>query len=262
MIRILILGHTGMIGSTAATYFEQINTYKVITLNTRWGDPLFRENILTLDPNLIINCIGAIPQKNPSEDEYRKLNIELPIFLETLSIPVIHPATDCEFSGELPTPLLYTKVSTRDATDAYGKSKAEIAALIETSFIHTKMIRASVIGHEMGSKAGLLEWFLHSTGSVYGYTNHYWNGITTLQWAKLCDEIIKNWDTQPILNQYATESSLTKYNVLETIKKVYDKDIIVDALETEGSINKCLESDTKLPTLKEQLEILRTFSKK
>jgi dTDP-4-dehydrorhamnose reductase len=65
------------------------------------------------------------------------------------------------------------------------------------------MIRVSIIGHELSSNYSLLDWFLNSDGTVNGYDDHYWNGVTTLAWAKICSSIMNNWDTVPTLNQYA-----------------------------------------------------------
>ena len=61
---------------------------------------------------------------------------------------MIHPSTDCEFSGNIPATRKYTKKDVRDAIDDYGKSKAEISKRIENGFKNTKIIRTSIVGHE------------------------------------------------------------------------------------------------------------------
>jgi dTDP-4-dehydrorhamnose reductase len=258
-VRILVLGHNGMLGRTIVRYFTEIGHNSVLTTATRWGDHKFLTEINNLKPDFIVNCIGKIPQKNPSAHDYVSINIELPRALETLHIPTIHPSTDCEFNGALAKGSVYTKDSIRDADDIYGKSKAQISNEIVASFNHTKIIRTSIIGHEKESSVALLDWFLSQSGTVYGYTNNYWNGLTTLQWAKVAEHLIENWGRMPALNQYGTNVHYSKFDILNIIKDVYQKDIEIIPFETNLTLNKCLLSDTSLPELHEQLTELKNF---
>ena len=223
MKKILVLGHTGMLGNCVASYISLNSKYILETTTTRWGTDEFKRHLKETDADVIINCIGKIPQKNSESSLYREINIGLPIFLESLSKKIIHPSTDCEFSGKIPFDKKYTKLDARDAVDEYGKSKAEISQLIEEKFVNTKIIRTSIIGHEINTHLSLLDWFLNAHNEVSGYTNHYWNGITTLTWAKLCLEIIDSWDAYPIVNQYGTSEVRSKYDLLVDIKNVYNK---------------------------------------
>lgn len=257
--KVLILGHRGMLGNAVHSYFNNHNNYITLTTEKRWGDPLFNEELLNTEADFIINCIGAIPQKKLPEEAYRKINIDLPTFLETIGKKVVHPTTDCEFSGTIPYPKKYSVIDERDAQDAYGKSKADISFLIENSFNNTKMIRVSIIGHELNSHVSFLDWFLHSENEVNGYTNHYWNGVTTLQWAKLCENLLENWDDLPVLNQFGTTDSLSKFEILSLVKKVYEKDVVITPKETEFASHKCLVSHAELPTIEEQLVELKKF---
>ena len=258
-MRILVLGHKGMLGRSVARYFSQLPEYEVMTLSSRWGDAAFSSDIVAIAPDLIINCIGKIPQKNPSEAEYSNLNVALPRFLETLGIKVIHPSTDCEFKGDLPSGQAYTKTAIRDADDVYGLSKAVISKEIEETFKNTKIIRTSIIGHEETSALSLLDWFLSQSGSVRGYTNHFWNGITTLEWAKQCQILIEDWEAHPILNQLGTGTHYSKFEIISLAKEIYDKDIEIIPFETDVTVNKCLLSDKTIPELKEQLAELKSF---
>lgn len=264
MKHILILGHKGMLGNAVYKFFYSNETYKVSIIENRWSvenKNNFKAEILEINPDFIINCIGKIPQKKPEIDEYENINIELPIFLESLNIKTIHPSTDCEFRGKGDISFLYTKESERDTEDAYGKSKASISKKIEKEFRNTKIIRVSIIGHEIGTKLSLLEWFLSSEHEVNGYEKHYWNGVTTLEWANLAEYIIRNWDTSPVLNQYGTEEINSKYELLNIIKDVYQKDIKIEKSYMGGVINKCMKSDKHIRNIKDQLIDLRDFYK-
>lgn len=261
-MKILVLGHKGMLGRTVTRFYTEQTKHEVLTTNTRWGESSFAQSILDLAPDLIINCIGKIPQKQPVESEYTFLNIELPRFLETLDIPIIHPSTDCEFKGDLKPGMAYSKTSVRDADDIYGISKATISAEIESAFKNTKIIRTSIIGHEENTALSLLDWFLSQAGSTRGYTNHFWNGITTLEWAKQSASLIEDWDNTPTLNQLATPKHYSKFEILNIAKAVYQKDIEVIPFATETTVNKCLTSDREIPDLADQLVELKAFYNK
>lgn len=261
-MKILVLGHKGMLGRAVARYFSNNPKYEVLTTRVRFGDPALEETIQTLSPDAIINCIGKIPQKHPVENEYDNINIELPRFLESLGIRVIHPSTDCEFKGDLLAGQAYPKYTLRDAEDIYGRSKAVISEEIETSFTNTKIIRTSIIGHEESTSLSLLDWFLAQSGSVNGYTNHFWNGVTTLEWSKQCEKILNDWEQFPTLNQIGTTTHYSKLEVISLAKKVYEKEIEIIPFEHPESINRCLQSDVSLPELEEQLSELKIFFNK
>ena len=219
-----------------------------------------KERNYQTDPAYIVNAIGIIPQKKPTDEQYDFVNTQLPLFLDTLGIRILHPSTDCEFSGNLPVGECYTTQSLRDAEDVYGKSKAIPSEKLEKEGKYTKIIRTSIIGHEDHTAVALLDWFLNATGEAKGYTNHYWNGITTLEWAKQAKRIIEQWDLMPVLNQYATESA-SKYDLLCTIRDVYQKDIQIVPFETPQTVNKCLTSDIELPSIRNQLYELKQMVK-
>jgi dTDP-4-dehydrorhamnose reductase len=260
--KILVLGHKGMLGNVVTSFLSQQKDINVVTIQSRWGDIDFTDEILNHKPDYIINCIGSIPQKKPTPDIYTKVNFELPLFLEGLHIRTIHPTTDCEFSGDLPIDKKYSREDLRDATDYYGKSKAMISELAEKEFKHTKLIRTSIIGHELESHYSFLDWFLSSENEVNGYADHYWNGITTLAWAEISLAIISDWESYPRLNQYGTDKALSKYEILQLIQKVYNKNIKINPVITGKIVNKCLISDDNLPPLEEQLKELKRFYNK
>jgi dTDP-4-dehydrorhamnose reductase len=97
---------------------------------------------------------------------------------------------------------------------------------------------------------------------VNGYTNHFWNGITTLEWAKHASYIIDSWHNTPILTQLGTDKNLSKFELLAIIKDIYCKDVQVNPFETEQSINKCLQSDKEITPIELQLKELKAFYRK
>lgn len=258
-MKILVLGHRGMLGRAVARYFTDAG-HEVLTLPVRYGEPRFAETILELAPDYIVNGIGKIPQKKPTADtEYTSLNTDLPLLLDTLGIRVVHPTTDCEFKGDIPPGTAYSRTAVRDADDVYGMSKAKASAWLEEHGVNTKIIRTSIIGHEEATALSLLDWFLSQEGTVRGYINHFWNGITTLQWAKECERIITDWDNLPVLNQLGTTQHYSKFEIVELAKEVYGKDIEITPFATDVTVNKCLETDSPVPELKLQLIELKAF---
>ena len=138
--------------------------------------------------DVIINCIGTI---KPRVDELGDLNAIivnslfprlLSNYCESKEIKLIHPTTDCVYTGLKGD---YNENDNYDVSDVYGMSKA----LGETHNCTT--IRTSIIGEESVNKRSLVEWVKSEKGnSIFGFTNHYWNGLTCLQFAKVCDKII------------------------------------------------------------------------
>ncbi|MNJ40862.1 hypothetical protein D3C77_357650 [compost metagenome] len=54
-------------------------------------------------------------------------------------------------------------------------------------------IRTSIIGPELKSDGiGLMHWFMNTTGEVSGYRNVLWNGVTTLELAKVINELLNS----------------------------------------------------------------------
>ena len=237
-MRILILGHTGMLGHMVHKYL----TSKLLTVETaqhRWPSQEFKEFIKNYDGDFIINCIGAIHQKTKNFD----INWELPIFLDFYSkCKIIHPGTDCEMDD-----------------DEYGISKRNARDFIVNKSNKTKIIKTSIIGIEPNSNYSLMSWFLsNKDGSeVNGFTKQMWNGNTTLTWSKFCLDMIKNWE------KYKTESILysncvSKYEILKVINKIFNRNIKVNPYDSI-SIDKCLIGDIKTENIDKQIEELKDF---
>jgi dTDP-4-dehydrorhamnose reductase len=237
-MKILILGHTGMLGHMVHKYLTS-KLLNVETTQHRWPSQEFKEYIKDYDGDFIINCIGAIHQKTNNFD----VNWELPIFLDFYSkCKIIHPGTDCEMDD-----------------DNYGTSKRIARDFIVNTSKNTKSIKTSIIGPELKGNASLMEWFLSNNdeSTVSGYSKYYWNGNTTLTWSEFAYNVIKNWDDvkkETIL----TSECISKKEILDSINIVFNRKInIVE--KNEISVNKCLDSDKITPHIKEQLFKLKDF---
>jgi len=232
-MEVLILGHNGMLGHMVKKYLLTKNV-NVITTDTRW--PESKDIIKKFNGDYIINCIGSIPQKTDTFD----LNWEIPIWLDlNTDVRIIHPGTDCE----------------SDNTD-YGLSKNTSGEYIRTVAKRTKSLKCSIIGPEINSNSGLMEWFLSQEGEVYGYTLAIWNGNTTLEWSKQCLKLMREWDN------YSSETiifsnTISKYMLLKQISNIFNKEINVLA-KPEGE-NKAMFGLKYTKDIKKQLEELKSF---
>ena len=246
-MKVLVLGHRGMLGHMVHKYLSTKRDCELITTDLRWPSEEFEDFIIDFwygqEGDYIINCIGAIHQRTNDFD----VNTELPIWLDNnidynlSDCRVIHPGTDCEIDN-----------------DDYGNSKRKAAEYLLEKGAVTKIIKTSIIGHELDTKASLLEWFLNvDEDSISGYSEYYWNGNTTLQWAKICYNIMVNWWKHKQLNIPATEC-ISKCELLEIMKDVYCKDIEINK-NSDIKINKCLIGNIEVPTIREQLIEMKEF---
>ena len=70
----------------------------------------------------------------------------------------------------------YSEDDAPDASDLYGISKL----LGEVADPHAITLRTSIIGHELQSRGGLLEWFLSQQGQCRCYTRAIFSGFPTI----------------------------------------------------------------------------------
>ena len=134
-----------------------------------------------------------------------------------LNIRLIHFSTDCVFSGNKG---FYSEKDLPDPSDIYGRSKL----LGELDYENCITIRKSVIGHELISKNGLLEWFLDQNSVVQGYKNVIFSGLTSLELARLIDVYVIPRDDLTGILHFSGES-ISKFDILKIIRDIYNKNI-------------------------------------
>jgi dTDP-4-dehydrorhamnose reductase len=253
-MNILVLGKNGMAGSMIFRHLS-IEEHNIVALGREEFDPL--KDQLPPDINkkfdYIINCIGIIKQKSNDKELLFKLNSNFPKQLCEQHNKVIHISSDCVFSGKINKNKLYYTNDKTDAEDDYGQSKADGEALDKCL-----VLRTSIIGPAKDN-FGLFEWFKNTTDNpIKGFTNHLWSGITTLELAKIINNIIVNDTYQHGLKQIASHQ-ITKYDLLRTINNVYKLNKQINPVIAKDSINRTLSPDIKTKTILEQLQELRDF---
>lgn len=221
-MKIAILGSRGMLGSMITKIIQPD-----ITLNRPQLDA---ENpFLWLEGYQVINCIGVI--KPYCNDIERAIKVNA-LFPHTLPATTIQIATDCVFSGKQGS---YVETDAHEASDTYGQTKS----LGEAS--HIKNLRCSIIGPELKNHTSLLDWFL-GQNKVDGFTNHYWNGITTYHFAKLVQGALREHIELPSVQHIVPADIVTKAELLRLIARAYHKDIVVRDMEAPVSIDRTLST--------------------
>ena len=258
---IIILGSNGMLGHSISKYFKTLCLYNIITfnrqdLNITTDNINNLSNIIVCDNlnTIIINCIGKTNKVNATQDEFDLINSQLPHKLNSICTErkwkFINPSTDCVFSGLSNTP--YSESSIPDTTTPYGISKLKGEC--------GTTIRLSIIGKSVN---GLYN-HICSSDNINGYTNHTWNGVTTLEYAKILHQLIEQdliWNgIRHIVPPYV----VTKLELLQKIKKINKLDTEIFSTETPIINNKQLSSiyDTKLfiNNLDQQLKDIISFN--
>jgi dTDP-4-dehydrorhamnose reductase len=259
-MRVFVLGHRGMLGHVVARFLEQQGC-EVVTSPERYGgaarDPLV-ETVRDSGSAWVINALGRIKQKTEDPSELYLANSVFPLHLRTRMRPeqrLVHASSDCVFSGRRGR---YSIAYERDAEDVYGLSKAlgEAAAQAGRCWV----IRTSIIGPELGKGWGLMGWFLRQSGEVNGYTNHLWNGITTLEWAAIAWELMNGClSAEGPLIQAGTWPAMSKCEVLRLIGKAWGLATKVQPAEAKDAVDRTLLPTLKRPDLEQQLSTLRTW---
>jgi len=271
-MKVFVLGSKGMLGRYMSTYLSSYFNVVDVTRNEIDAANVRREELQAKlyhlglkEGDVVINCIGTIKPMVDSLGDLNAIQVNsvfpriLANVCENVGVKMIHPTTDCVFTGNRGQ---YTEVDTHDISDVYGRSKS----LGEPN--NCTVVRTSIIGEEVGQGRSLVEWVKSNKDkSVFGFTNHHWNGVTCLQLAKVCKEIIDNrlyWKGV----KHVFSNSLNKLELVSTISDVYNLNITVNPKETPDKCDRTLSSVDdfykifKIPSLKQQIIEMREFSEK
>jgi len=261
--RVFVVGHRGMLGHVVARYAADAG-YDVVTADARYdGAPCdaLVERVRDSDAAVVINCLGLTKQRSDDRAALYLANATFPMHLATRlhrGQYLLHASSDCVFAG---TRGGYRLDDVRDATDDYGFSKTLGECV--SHWPDATVLRVSVIGPDHGDGRGLLAWFLRQPADrpVPGYTNHRWNGITSLEWATLaleCVEARARGESVPAVIQPAT-SVVSKYELLCAFRDLYAPRQSVVPIESPTAVDRSLIPTDARPPIREQLERVRRW---
>lgn len=161
-------------------------------------------------PQWVINASGVVKQKSDGAATQIAVNALAPHRIFELcaaqSIPFLHFGTDCVFSGIRGQ---YAETDVPDPGDLYGRSKL----LGEVTGAGALTLRTSMIGLELQTHHGLVEWFLRQNGRASGYRRAVFSGLTTQELARVVRMICERKASLTGLLHVAAEP-INKYDLL------------------------------------------------
>ncbi len=246
-----------MLGS-ALVHFLGSQKHDVVEANRRGMSITGRNQALTFNAekpienqldlrqvDIVINAIGMIRQLIDEKSAEKiqlafQLNSSFPQNLNSFGMktntPIIQIGTDCVFSGTLGA---YTEVSSFDPVDVYGLSKVEG----ELGSTNSVTLRCSIVGKELKSTNSLLSWVISQpTGATLnGYTNHFWNGISTLHFSKIVNAIIQKEMFNLGTAHVVPRDKVSKYELIRLITSAFGRsDLKVVEHEAPVAIDRTL----------------------
>ncbi|WP_280921287.1 dTDP-4-dehydrorhamnose reductase family protein [Methylobacterium sp. PvR107] len=260
IVRVAVLGVSGMLGSAAFHILSERLPGQVCgtarsSAILRAFQPEAAENIAVgLDvqdfdalagflretrPTVIVNCIGVVKQLATAEDPLTAIPINsllphrLARLADLIGARLIHVSTDCVFTGEKGG---YTEGDRPDAKDLYGRSKL----LGEVDYENAITLRTSIIGHEIGSQNGLVEWFLAQQGRVKGYRNAIFSGLTTDELVRvIVDYVMPAPELRGVY--HVSVDPISKFDLLSIVKNAYGRTTEIEP-DDEIAVDRSLDS--------------------
>ena len=245
--RVLILGGGGMLGHKVWQVFrDRFDTW--LTLRSGYDDyarfALFDPDrtlpeveavnfdtilraVASTRPDVVVNTIGIIKQRPEAQDPISSLGINslfphrLALLCGSAGVRLIHISTDCVFSGRQGN---YSETAIPDAEDLYGRSKL----LGEPNGAGSLTIRTSLIGRELRTTIGLVEWFLGNTQRrVRGYVNAIFSGFPTIVFAEILADIVEKHTTLSGLCHISADP-ISKFDLLRLIGDAFGTHIDIE----------------------------------
>jgi dTDP-4-dehydrorhamnose reductase len=191
-------------------------------------------------PDVVVNCIGIVKQLEEAKHPIASLRINA-LFPHRLSglcgaagSRLIHLSTDCVFSGRTGN---YRETDAPDPEDLYGRTKL----LGEVTAANALTIRTSIIGRELQTSHGLIEWLLSNRGKrVRGYANAIFSGLTTHALARIIGDLIAQQGAASGL-YHVSSQPISKYDLLVRLNEVLKARTEIDSV-AEPRIDRSLDS--------------------
>ena len=253
-MKFLVLGATGMAGHTIALYLIE-KGHEVITYSRSpfsfgqningelTNDTFLRSLLIDTDYDIVINCIGVL---NNTCDQAPANAVFFNSFLPHKIVEILevdenkrlfHMSTDCVFSGKKAP---YYEDSLRDGETFYDRTKA----LGEIENEKHLTFRNSIIGPDMKEDGiGLFNWFMKQEGTIYGYNQAIWTGVTTLTLAKAMEKAA--FEGLSGLYNLVNNESINKFELLKLFNKHFKDERIIILPESKVKLDKTLMNRRK-----------------
>jgi dTDP-4-dehydrorhamnose reductase len=271
--KVVVIGCKGMAGHVVKEYLTNTKKYDV------WGIArgiTSENNLINLDVSdtkkleeiikkhsfdVVINCIGLLNKTAEDNPEMAVwFNSYFPQLLASYGkihqFKLIHISTDCVFSGKEGG---YTENSFKNGIGFYAQSKA-LGEVINTKDL---TFRTSIIGPELKqSGIGLFHWFMNQKDEIFGFTEAFWSGVTTIELAKGIHEAIQ----QDLIGlyQFVNNNKISKYDLVKEFNSIFKEDKIKITPKSDYKVDKSLISTRKdfeytIPSFKGMIEEMKKW---
>jgi dTDP-4-dehydrorhamnose reductase len=246
MSRLLVLGRDGMLGAALAHGLAKTHTVTALA-RADFDIESGRWQALPVEGyDCVLNAAGLINKREVPADAFYTVNAVFPHALaahcRNAGVKLIHFSTDCVFAGN---GAPYYEDSPTDALDVYGRSKALGEPL------HGMTLRTSIIGPEVRNGYNLMCWGLRQR-AIKGFTNIYWNGVTTVALTTAIGRIIaQGLYVDGVRHLHSTDAS--KHDVLKMICTAFGSK--AEITPTEWPTPRDVRLRTRHPDLLAALEI-------
>lgn len=195
----------------------------------------------------VVNCIGVVKRRiddRSVSDRLEAIRVnstfphELALRAEGQGFRVIQIATDCVYSG---TRGDYDESAMHDPVDVYGRTKG-LGEVPHDLFLN---LRCSIIGREVADRQGLVEWLLSQprNGTIQGYVDHRWNGVTTPAFAALVRGLILGGTELSGTHHFVPADAVDKNELSTLILAAFDRqDVTVEPTVTGHAIDRTLST--------------------
>jgi dTDP-4-dehydrorhamnose reductase len=265
-MHITVLGSGGMAGHMITQYLRQ-QGHVVRAVGRSELDIENQSQVIEffngLQTDFVVNCIGLLVKDCLDRpDRAALINAWFPHYVEhrlkDTDTRLIHLSTDCVFNGNRGS---YIELDAHTETNAYGRSKSfgEVNNAKDVTF------RMSIIGPEIKNGTGLLHWTVsNSESQLPGWTNAWWNGITTLHLAKCINAYVGNPVISGVYHVVNNANRINKYELLCKINEVYKLNKTIVPTQGPKNIDKVLidtrrQFDFAIPDYDQQLKELADF---
>nr|WP_255475277.1 SDR family oxidoreductase [Herbaspirillum sp. CAH-3] len=249
MTKIVVLGASGMLGNAMFRLLSDVPEFDVTgALRAASGVKNFDQNlreklVAGIDvenpdslarlfaqtaPDVVINCVGLVKQLADADDPLAAIPINallphrLARLCELAGARLVHVSTDCVFAGDRGN---YRESDFADATDLYGRSKY-LGEVRERDNAIT--LRTSIIGRELNSAHGLIDWFLAQQGSVRGFRRAIFSGLPTVELARVVrDYVIPRPELHGLY--HVASAPISKLDLLHLVAAQYGKETSIVA---------------------------------
>ncbi len=244
-MKLLILGAAGMLGHqlflTASPHLETWATVRdpgAIPTDA----PLDRGRILagveadrfdtvvrafdTVRPDVVVSCIGVVKQRGEAKDPIVSLTVNslfphrVAALCGSSGARLIHVSTDCVFAGRKGR---YVETDEPDAVDLYGRTKQ----LGEVAGPGALTLRTSIIGRELATSQGLVEWFLAQKGTAPGFTEAIFSGLTTIELSRVILRVIGSHPSLEGIYHVAADP-ISKYDLLVLLNRAFGTGLTIE----------------------------------